>query len=335
MSVTFLDPTLPNRIPSPFEVIDATVSSELDQLTVSLRLPNGEWEVIWQDFLFGLKYNQSQLDVDSGTFHITRMAGWPRNQPLQFRFKEGQDGPSTTGKFDGISFAGGELAATTGLAIGAINTPPLSWTVLAEFLVAGASAGEHDFFGNRNPSTGGGAFLGVYLTLDGAGGLRMQATGSGGDDASDAWAVLADGKLHLVTGTLDAAGHLKLFVDGVDVGGAHTTTHSWLGAASRVGYGLSQSYGNHFPNVVFAGGALSTYAVTLSQHQEWAAEIRARGTFCARAADPNTWVWLAPQGAALGAPGYHNASESSTAGLTNGASGTTVLHSYDVGDLNF
>jgi hypothetical protein len=91
MAVTFLDPTLPSRLPSRFETIDARVTTPLNQLTVSLRLPNGKWDVIFQDGLLGLEYAQTTITnngVDDNTLHITRVGGWPPGLPLSFRFKE-------------------------------------------------------------------------------------------------------------------------------------------------------------------------------------------------------------------------------------------------------
>ncbi len=92
MSVTFLDPTLPSRLPSANEVIDARVQSPLEELTISLRRANGKWDVIYQDGIFGLDYFNSTIEnngADDNTFHISRSGGWIRNEPIEFRFKEG------------------------------------------------------------------------------------------------------------------------------------------------------------------------------------------------------------------------------------------------------
>lgn len=79
MSITFLDPTYPARLPSRNETVDFTVvDTDPDAIVVSMKLPNGRMETIYQDGIVNTKdYTVVRDGTEDRTFHISRNVGWP------------------------------------------------------------------------------------------------------------------------------------------------------------------------------------------------------------------------------------------------------------------
>lgn len=75
MTVTFLDPQYPSKLPSRQEVLDFSIDSDVTGFTMSLLYPSGFMETIYQGGMWGQFYKASTL-VGS-TFHVQRAGGWP------------------------------------------------------------------------------------------------------------------------------------------------------------------------------------------------------------------------------------------------------------------
>lgn len=78
MSVTFLDPQYPSRLPSRNEVLDFTITTDPADAVVTMEHESGVWETIYQGGRFALKYRASTLD--GSTFHVRRSGGWPEGR---------------------------------------------------------------------------------------------------------------------------------------------------------------------------------------------------------------------------------------------------------------
>ncbi len=88
MSIVFNDPVSPNPLPSSDETLDFSVTTNPDELVVSLRYPSGRMETVYQAGVVGAQF---VVERDGSDFHISRRGGWPAG-PFQLVYTESGSG---------------------------------------------------------------------------------------------------------------------------------------------------------------------------------------------------------------------------------------------------
>lgn len=92
MSIAFLDNMFPTRLPSRRETLDfEVIDSDPNGLVVSMMLPDGTMETIFQAGLIGREYTVTREGVENRIFHVKRSGLWPAGR-FSFAFTEAQEG---------------------------------------------------------------------------------------------------------------------------------------------------------------------------------------------------------------------------------------------------